>query len=83
MKKRLYKSRDDQKIDGVCAGIAKYFDIDPTIVRLLWVLVTLCGGAGVIAYIVCALVIPREPEVTIEDYADYTNIDIDDERGVR
>ena len=63
MNKRLYKSRDDQKLDGVCAGIAKYFDVDPTVIRLAWVLFCAVGGSGVLAYIVCALVIPREPEV--------------------
>ena len=63
MNKRLYKSRDDQKLDGVCAGIAKYFDVDPTVIRLAWVLFCAVGGSGILAYIVCALVIPREPEV--------------------
>ena len=63
MNKRLYKSRDDQKLDGVCAGIAKFFDVDPTVIRLAWVLFCALGGSGVLAYIVCALVIPREPEV--------------------
>ncbi len=62
MNKKLYKSRNDQKIDGVCAGIAKYFDVDPTIIRLAWVLFCVLGGSGILAYIVCALVIPREPE---------------------
>lgn len=63
MKKRLYKSRSDQKLDGVCAGIAKYFDVDPTVIRLAWVLFSALGGSGILAYIVCALVIPREPDV--------------------
>ena len=63
MNKRLYKSRDDQKLDGVCAGIAKYFDVDPTVIRLAWVLFCVLGGSGVLAYIICALVIPREPDV--------------------
>ncbi len=63
MNKRLYKSRDDQKLDGVCAGIAKYFDVDPTLIRLAWILFSALGGSGILAYIVCALVIPREPEV--------------------
>ena len=62
--KRLYRSTSDQKLAGVCAGIAKYFDIDPTIIRLIWVLVTLAGGSGLIAYIICALVIPEEPGYT-------------------
>lgn len=61
MSKKLYKSTTDRKLCGVCAGIASYLNIDPTVVRLLWALITFLGGAGVIAYIVCALVIPDEP----------------------
>lgn len=61
MSKKLYKSTIDRKLCGVCAGIANYLNIDPTVVRLLWALITFLGGAGVIAYIVCALVIPDEP----------------------
>ena len=61
MKKKLYKSESDQKIDGVCAGIGEFFEIDPTIVRLAWVAFSLLGGSGVLAYIICALVIPRKP----------------------
>ncbi len=70
MKKRLYKSRRDQKLCGVCAGIAEYFTIDPTIVRLIWVLFTIAGGAGVLAYIVCALVIPEETDTDNNDIID-------------
>ena len=62
MGKRLYKSRTDKKIDGVCAGIANYFNLDPTLVRIALVLFCLLGGSGILAYIICALVIPREPE---------------------
>lgn len=58
MKKRLYKSATDKKICGVCGGIAEYFDIDPTIVRLAWVIFTLFGGSGVLAYIIAAIVMP-------------------------
>lgn len=63
MKKRLYKSKTDKKLSGVCSGIAEYFDIDPTIVRLIWVAAIFCGGGGVIAYIVAMLVIPAKPEM--------------------
>ncbi len=62
MEKRLYKSSTDKKIDGVCAGIAEYFNIDPTLIRLLWVLGTLFVGAGILAYIIAALVMPRNPQ---------------------
>ena len=58
--KRLYKS-NNKKICGVCAGIAEYFDIDPTIIRLLWAAVTLFGGCGIIIYIVAALVMDDDP----------------------
>lgn len=61
MEKKLCKSVTDRKICGVCAGLAKYLNMDPTVVRLLWALVVLFGGAGVWAYIICAIVIPDEP----------------------
>lgn len=62
--KKIYKS-NNKKLDGVCAGIAEYFDMDPTIIRLLWVLGTIFVGAGLIAYIVAAIVMPRRPEDTV------------------
>lgn len=62
MEKKLYRSRTDKKIAGVCGGLAKYLNVDPTIVRLIWALVVIFGGAGLLAYIICALVIPEEPE---------------------
>ena len=62
MNKKLYKSNSDKKIDGVCAGIAEFFEIDSTIVRLIWVLVALFAGSGVLLYIIAALVMPRKPE---------------------
>lgn len=62
MKKRLYKSNDNKMIDGVCGGIAEYFSIDPTLVRLGWVLLSALGGSGILAYIVAAIIIPRRPE---------------------
>ena len=61
MTKRLYKSRNDKMLGGVCGGIAEYFDIDPTLVRLGWVLFCALGGSGILAYIVAAIVIPEQP----------------------
>ncbi|WP_099192491.1 PspC domain-containing protein [Tepidibacter mesophilus] len=61
--KKVYKSMKDRKISGVCGGIAEYFDIDSTMVRLLWILFILAGGSGILGYIVCALIIPNEPNV--------------------
>ena len=66
MKKKLYKSNTDKKLDGVCAGIAEYFDVDPTVIRLAWVIFSLCGGSGLLAYIICAIVMPRMPVDYIE-----------------
>ncbi len=62
MQKKLYKSSTDKKIDGVCAGIAEYAGMDPTVIRLLWILGTVFVGAGILAYIVAAIVMPRKPD---------------------
>ena len=61
MEKRLYKSNNNKMIDGVCGGIAEYFDIDPTLVRLGWVAFGLLGGCGILAYIAAMVIIPRKP----------------------
>lgn len=57
--KRLYKSSSNYMICGVCGGIAEYFNLDPTLVRLAWVLFSCLGGSGVLAYIVAAIIIPN------------------------
>ena len=62
MNKRLYKSRNDVMRDGVCGGIAEYCSIDPTLVRLGWILFCALGGSGFLAYLIAALIIPRRPE---------------------
>lgn len=59
MSKKLFRSRNDKVLAGVCGGIADYFAIDPTLVRIAWVIFTLMGGAGIIAYIICAIVFPE------------------------
>lgn len=66
MKKKLYKLDEGKMLDGVCGGIAEYFDIDPTLVRVVWAIVSAFGGGGIIAYIVCALVMPRKPSGYID-----------------
>ena len=58
-RKRLYKSRNNKMICGVCAGIADYFNIDPSIVRVLWAVLALAAGTGVLAYIACAISLPE------------------------
>ena len=62
MEKKLYRSRTDKKICGVCGGLAEYFNIDSTIVRLAWVFAILFAGVGLLAYIIAALIIPNQPE---------------------
>ncbi|MFH1126795.1 MAG: PspC domain-containing protein [archaeon] len=58
--KKLYRSRKNRMIAGVCGGIAEYFDIDPTLVRLAWILVTFAGGAGLLAYLIAWIIVPEE-----------------------
>ena len=62
MDRRLYKSNENKMIDGVCGGIAEYFGIDPTLVRLGWVLFCALGGSGFLADIIAAIIIPRNPQ---------------------
>ena len=62
VKKRLYRSRSDRRVAGVCGGIADYLAIDPTLVRILWVLLGMAGGPGVLLYVILAAVVPEEPE---------------------
>lgn len=73
MEKRLYRSRDDRMIAGVCGGVAKYFDMDPTIVRIIFVLLIFANGLGILAYIIMAIVVPlagskvSEPKEAIKE----------------
>jgi phage shock protein PspC (stress-responsive transcriptional regulator) len=69
MQKKLYKSKTDRKISGVCGGVSAYLGIDSTVVRLIWILLVFAGCSGLIAYIVCALIMPEEPDEII--YSDY------------
>ena len=59
--KKLYRSRTDRKVAGVCAGIADYLDIDPTLVRLIWVATVLFAGGGILGYLIAWIVLPEEP----------------------
>ena len=61
MSKKLYRSVSDKKLAGVCGGIAEYFGLDSTLIRVGWAIVSLFGP-GVLAYIACALIIPEKPE---------------------
>jgi phage shock protein C len=59
--KRLMRSGTDKKLGGVCAGLAEYFDMDTTLVRVLWLLVVLCGGTGILLYAILWIVLPLAP----------------------
>jgi len=65
-RRRLYRCRHDQRLAGVAGGLAEYFDLDPTLVRLLWVVSIFFGGFGLLLYIVMAIVVPLEPEDGLE-----------------
>lgn len=56
--KKLYRSDTDKMLCGVCGGIAEYFNVDATIIRLLWAVLT-CSGPGIVAYVIAAIIIPR------------------------
>jgi phage shock protein PspC (stress-responsive transcriptional regulator) len=66
MEKKLYRIKHGKKLAGVCGGIAEYLNMDPSVVRVLWAIVSLCAGTGVLAYIVCAFVIPEKPDQIID-----------------
>ena len=57
--KKLYRNTENKMLAGVCSGIADYFNIDPTLVRLGWVLFSLLGGSGLLAYLIAAIIIPE------------------------
>lgn len=61
MEKKLYRSNTDKKIAGVCGGIAEYFNIDTTFIRLGWAFLCLFAGCGILAYILAAIIIPTRP----------------------
>ena len=67
MQKKLYRSKSNRMLVGVCGGVAEYFNIDPTVVRVIWAVASIFAFAGVIAYVACAFVIPEKPDNEIID----------------
>lgn len=59
--KKLYRSRQNRLVGGVAGGMAEYFDMDPTLIRFLWILFTLAGGAGVLLYLIMLVIVPESP----------------------
>ena len=66
MEKKLYRVMQGKQLAGVCTGLAEYFKLDVTLVRVLWVLLVLFAGAGLLAYIACALIIPEKPNNSMD-----------------
>ena len=61
MEKKLYRVMEGKKLCGVCTGLSEYFKLDVSLIRVLWVLIGLFGGCGLLAYIICARIIPEKP----------------------
>lgn len=61
--KRLYRSRKDKILGGVCGGLAEYFNLDPVIVRLLWILLVLLAGTGVLVYVIAWIIVPLRKKI--------------------
>jgi phage shock protein C len=81
MAKKIYRSKKDSIIGGVCGGIAEYFEIDPTLVRLLAILIVFVGGVGIIAYIVAWIIIPQNPEEVLEQEPVYSSSEGHEDRN--
>ena len=65
MEKKLYRNPNNKLLAGVCSGLAEYINIDPTVIRVIWALIGL-SGAGIVAYLICALIIPEKPSNIID-----------------
>lgn len=71
--KKLYRSKTDKKIAGVCAGLANYVNIDPTVIRILYVVISLLstGVPGIVIYIICLFIMPEEPDTIEVEYQEH------------
>ncbi|MBN2260352.1 MAG: PspC domain-containing protein [Clostridiales bacterium] len=85
MEKRLYRSRENKVVSGVCGGIAEYFEVDATLIRLLWAVTILFAGTGILAYILCIIIIPESPVEVRSNEADSTDEteDINEENEIK
>ncbi len=82
MSKRLYRSNNNKMLGGVCGGIAEYFDLDPVLVRLFFVITLFAGGTGLLAYIVAVIIIPERPRNKVNDMDFQSQKDQKDETDV-
>ena len=65
MERKLYRSQTDMRLGGVCGGLGEYLNVDPTVIRLLFVLLALTGGHGILLYIILWLIVPLKPAQTL------------------
>ena len=59
--KKLYRSNRNRMVAGVCGGIAEYFNVDPTVVRIAWAILSIVGALGILAYVICWILMPESP----------------------
>lgn len=79
--KKLYKIEEGKKICGVCGGVAEYFNIDPTIVRIIIAVLCLAYGTGILIYFIAALVMPNKSDVVKDDFIEGKYRDVNDTAG--
>jgi phage shock protein C len=73
MDRRLYRSRTNRVIGGVCGGLGEYLGVDPVVIRLIWAIAIFLGGVGLIAYILCLVIIPETPSGVTQVAQTYTS----------
>jgi phage shock protein C len=77
MTKKLYRSKEDRWVGGICGGLCKYLNIDPIVIRLIAFILVLCAGDGLLVYIVAWIVIPEEPDSLTTTDESTTMVEID------
>lgn len=77
--KKLYRDVDNEKVAGVCAGLADYLDLDVTLIRVIWLILILCAGTGLLAYIIMAIVVEPKDKVLKDMRRESLNKDNNDE----
>lgn len=78
-KRRLYRDVENGKISGVCAGLSDYLDIDVTLIRVIWLILVICAGTGLLAYLIMALVVDPKPVVMAQEAKKQTVVDDSDD----
>lgn len=77
--KKLYRDLENKKISGVCAGLSDYFDIDVSLIRVIWVVLVLCAGTGLLAYIIMAIIVEPKEVVLSKEHKKSNTVNQDDD----